>query len=188
MTDPGAVSVATQQPPASDPPADQKSPLDILEEILGDAAKKGGAGAAAGAVPTSDAPNTPADPTMSADRQAQPPPPPQEPAMTIEEAEAIKQAHLEADQVALQQKVAELQTITQTPQYQARVEQNTAAATTSEEQTNSQAGFEIVQLEHKKIPDPQLAPVAPVEPVAVESTPAEVVPVEPVPPQPPPQT
>lgn len=125
-----------QTPPqnaATDP--NQKSPLDILEEILSEK------GASAG------------DPGGMQAEASVAPVVPEPPQPTAEELAQLEAARLAQDQAELQQKQAELQTITQTPQYQARVEQEEAAKQQHDQQETAQEGFEIKQIEHTKIAD-----------------------------------
>jgi hypothetical protein len=183
MTDPGQTPTPPADPtsvvpsdstaPAADPNAPQKSPLDILEEILGDAAKSGaapGAGAAPGTAGSADAPAEPPKPQI-----------PAEPQISPEELAAKEAAQKAKDEADILQKQAELQTITQTPEYHARVEQNAAAEASAHEHDTDGQGFEIIQLEHKKLPDVQVqADPVPAQPVAAPVEPVA----EPVPSQP----
>lgn len=113
-----------------------QSPLDVLEQILNDQK----AAAQMPAVPGSEvgAPQAPPPTTQ----------PPQPTAQEVAELEA--QRHLE-DQAELQEKISELHQITDTPAYQARVQQDATAQAETTATEASQAGFEIVQLDHTKI-------------------------------------
>ncbi len=158
MTDPAPIT----QPPATPLPADPaagggKSPLDMLEQILKDQKQEG-----------AEAPATPvAAPVV-----------PAEPLISPEELQAQQAAHKAQDEVDLKAKIAELETIKQTPEYQARVEQNAQAQTQAEEAHSGQEGFEIRQLDHTKVPETQ--PEVPTVPVAPAEQPQESPPVTPV--------
>jgi hypothetical protein len=114
----------------------QKSPLDMLEDILADAqkkdqAKKGEVEAAAKAE---------AEAKAAAEKAAQ------EAAL---EQEKVRQQ--QEDEALLHQKQEELKTIVETPEYQARVEQQTAEEQKHADETAAGAGFQITQLGHTKI-------------------------------------
>lgn len=127
------------QPPSTDPAqagAPQKSPLDMLEDILADAqkkdqAKKGETEAAAKAE---------AEAKAAAEKAAQ------EAAL---EAEKLRQQ--QEDELQLKQKQEELKTIVETPQYQARVDQQQAEEQKHAAEDAAGAGFQITQLGHTKI-------------------------------------
>lgn len=130
---------STLQP--GDSPPDQ-NPLDVLESILAEAKQKagqkapGGEGSGMGQV---DSP--PAVTTDPATPPVPPPPTPEE----IAAKEAAHQAEIE------QQKQQLMAQITQTPEYQAKVQQDAEKA---EEESQSSAGgdgFQIQQLQHTKI-------------------------------------
>lgn len=141
-SDPQLIASSPTQPTDAEASPDQ-NPLDILESILAEAKQKASQNAPTGegadgsdraSIPTTD----PNDPTAS---PPQPPPSPEE----IAAKEATHQAEIE------QQKQQLMAQITQTPEYQARVEQEAEKA---EEQSKSVAGgdgFQIQQLQHTKI-------------------------------------
>ncbi len=109
--------------------AGQQNPLDVLEDILNDAKKKSGGG----------------DPD-EAKKKAE-----EEEAQKLAEVEAAEQQQRAKDAQALKQQIAGLSAIKETPQYQARLEQD---AEKQEQQQQDQAdgeGFEIRQLGHTKI-------------------------------------
>jgi len=129
MTDDQQNTSATPQP-TSTPAGDDKNPLDVLEDILKEAKAKG---AAKNTGPT-----------------------PEEIAAQ-EEAEALKQAqqmqaeHRVQDQQEILVQISELDTIKDTPEYQAKVQQEQAAKDEKAEEQQSQDGFQIYQVGHKKI-------------------------------------
>lgn len=134
---------STPQPPQpGDSPPDQ-NPLDVLESILAEAKQKAGQKVPAGEVsgggdPVASTSTTTTDP---ASPPAPPPPTPEE----IAAQEAAHQAEIE------QQKQQLMAQISQTPEYQAKVQQDAEKA---EEETQSAAGgdgFQIQQLQHTKI-------------------------------------
>ncbi len=122
---------STPTDPAN-PGAPQKSPLDILEDILGKDPNAAGA-----AVP--DASPAPADA------------PPSQPQPTLEEIRALEQEMAVRDQAALAAKQAEMASITESPEYQVRVTQDEAAAEQTATASDALEGFEIKQLDHTKI-------------------------------------
>lgn len=114
----------------------QKSPLDMLDELLKDA--KGGA-------PAGDA----ADPAVAEATAA----------AATAQAEAGDQAlvdelgalHKEKDEAALQAEVDRLASIKNSPEYQARTEQATAQEATDQQSAADNQGFDIKQVGHTKI-------------------------------------
>lgn len=133
------VSVSAPVPSGSDPSGQpQKNPLDVLEELLNDA--KAGAQAPAGVAP--------AAPDQSATPLAAP-----EPAGPTPEQLAQMEAEREAqDQAEAQAKLNEIQSVQSTPEFQARIQQDQAAVQQKAQETTAQDGFEIIQLDHTKIP------------------------------------
>lgn len=129
----------TSQPfPKSPAPTGQKSPLDILEEILNEAdAQEDGDTAAAGA------------PKAGATPAAEPQVPDAEIQAQIKQQE---EQHKQQDAIALQQKIEELKTITQTPEYQAAQTQDHAKEEKLHQEEEERAATEIRQLQHTKIP------------------------------------
>ena len=124
----------TQQPTAT-PAADDKNPLDILEELLKDS---GGGGAAGGSKPAAE-PSKPGELTE------------EELAQKRAEFEEIKaeQNIEDAEQLVKQKEL--LKTLTQTPAYQARVQQEEEKVVETKTAEEASAGFEITQLDHDKI-------------------------------------
>lgn len=143
MTDSNPV-VPAAPAAANSSPAPTKSPLDILEEILNDPSKKAVQPAAAAA--TGAPPPNPGEP-VPAESALPPIPQPSE-----AEILAQQQAQLIKDQAELITEQANLQTIVDTPAYQARVQQAAATAEESQRQALAGQGFEIKQLDHTKIP------------------------------------
>ncbi|NCN06847.1 MAG: hypothetical protein GW946_03330 [Candidatus Pacebacteria bacterium] len=125
----------TQQPTAA-PAADDKNPLDILEELLKDS---GGGGAAAGGSKPAAQPSKPGELTE------------EELAQKRAEFEEIKaeQNIEDAEQLVKQKEL--LKTLTQTPAYQARVQQEEEKVVEIKTAEEASAGFEITQLDHDKI-------------------------------------
>jgi hypothetical protein len=116
--------------PTATPATPQKSPLDVLEEILGNAPGE------TGAQP---------DPAAQAAATA-----------AAEEAEKQRLAaeiarQREADQQALQTKLGELANISQTPAYQARVQQDEQKKQEAAQKQADNDGYEIHQLTKMKI-------------------------------------
>jgi hypothetical protein len=128
--DPQATPAAgTTTPPASDPAPSaggKQSPLAILEEILDESKKASSAQDAAQ--------------EQKATEAAQ-----------LAEAKANMAAKIEQDQTLIQQQLAQLQTIQDTPQYQARMTQEEAKKDQAEDSQDGLAGHEIRQIKHTKI-------------------------------------
>lgn len=101
----------------------QKSPLDVLETILDEAKSK----------------------TRTVNQQEQ-----QEEQQRQELAQQDAQQKAE-DAQKLRQQIEELKTVTQTPAYQARVEQEQEKQEEQEKEKQEQQGYQIVQLEHTKV-------------------------------------
>ncbi len=121
---------------AADAPADdqsQKSPLDILEELLKESGNSG-----ASSQPTAPAAE-PGQPTE------------EEKAKKLEELQEkmAEQAIEDKENIAKQQEL--LESLKQTPQYQARVQQNEEKAQTEADKDTAGQGFEITQLKHDKV-------------------------------------
>lgn len=138
--DAGAASDAGATP--ADPQAPQKSPLDILEELLKDSKKgaDGGAGDASG----SDAASTSSAET----------PPPATGEMTPEERAALDAKIAEQaakDQQVMQQTLQGLESVKTSPQYQAKVEQETKQAEEKQHEDEEHDGHQIRQLGHTTI-------------------------------------
>lgn len=121
--------------PATSQP--QKSPLDILEEILKD---KGGAGQADATSVVSA--TTTIDPAkLEAEQEA----------VKLAEVKVLEQQRLQEDQAEIATRQAELQQAKDTPAYQARVQQAQVETQQASDQTQAQSGHEIKQLQHIKV-------------------------------------
>ncbi len=116
-------------------PTSGTNPLDALEAILEQAKAKSGAGQ------KGDADGAKVTGTAEAESEAQ------------RQADflAMQAASQAADVIALEEKMADLQQVTQSPQYQARVEQNAAQEETQALHQQKHDEFEIRQLGHTKI-------------------------------------
>jgi len=113
---------------------DDKNPLDVLEELLKDS---GGGSGAAPADPKKDLKEGElTDEELAEKRQA------------FEEKKA-EQTKVDAEDI-VQQKVL-LQSIKETPEYMARVQQDQDKADSAQSNEEASAGFEINQLGHDKI-------------------------------------
>ena len=119
--------------------APQSNPLDALEAILQQAKTKP-AGGTPGVAPAPAA-STQLDAAAVAAAEAQ------------KEAElaALEATQKAGDAVQVQAKLADLQQVTQSPEYHARVEQDAAQQQAHATQQHDQAEFEIHQLGHTKI-------------------------------------
>lgn len=109
--------------------SDDKNPLDVLEELL----KDSGAGGAK---------TDPAKPAELTEEELE------QKRIEFEQKQA-EQAQVDAQQLEQQKEL--LQTIKDTPQYQARVQQQEEAAAESEQKQQASDGFEITQLDHDKV-------------------------------------
>ncbi len=143
MTDqpqqPAAPTPSPVDPTAAQAPAG-KSPLEMLEEMLqATQAQQPAATPAPTQTAAAPAPQAGATPPV-AEPQLDP--------AVIAQAQADSNAQ---DQVDLKAKLEELKTISQTPEYQARVAQNQAAVNEEAQQQSAIQGYEIHQLDHKKI-------------------------------------
>lgn len=140
-SDPMQIVSSPTQPIDSQAPPDQ-NPLDVLESILAEAKQKAGQKAPAGEGSGMGQVDSP--PAVTTDPATPPVPPPPTPE-EIAAKEAAHQAEIE------QQKQQLMAQITQTPEYQAKVQQDAEKA---EEESQSSAGgdgFQIQQLQHTKI-------------------------------------
>lgn len=139
MTDPAATT---------QPPADQ-NPLDVLESLLAQAKQKGAAGAGTVAPPSNAVAGAPDDPSL-AGLTTETSDPNAEPIVTQRTPEEL--AVLEAErqeQIAAQR--AQMQAeIAQTPEYQARLQQE-AEKKQTDANTAADDGFKINQVDHTKI-------------------------------------
>lgn len=128
-------STASQDPPQ--PPAG-KDPLAVLEELLAKqkASSSGGAGAGGGAGQAA----APDGPT-----------PDQEKATQQEELKRLEAEAAAKDEALLQAHFHKFEEVKASPQYQARVAQDQAKKEEKEQRHDENEGFEIYQLETKKI-------------------------------------
>lgn len=122
----------TDQSQTTNPTSDDKNPLDVLEEILKDAKAKGGAG---------NAPSGPSPEELAAEEEAR----------QLAEAQQVMAEKQNEDQQQIVQQIQELQTITQTPENQARLGQINDKKKKEESQKAAGEGFEIEQLGHSKV-------------------------------------
>lgn len=130
--------IAPAAPPAAGAakdPTNGTNPLDALEAILEQAKAKSSTGQKGGA--DADKPTDTAEAEAEAQRQA--------------DLLAMEEASKAADAIALQEKMVDLQQVTQSPQYQARVEQNAALEQTQAIHQQKHDEFEIRQLSHTKM-------------------------------------
>lgn len=116
---------------SSDP---TKSPLDILEEILG----KSGAG-------VSDADRAEADQTVAAQKEDT------QQLAAQQQYEVVLQEQQAKDNAAIQEKTQELASIIQTPAYQARVQQEATEHQQQELKDEELDGYEVNQIAHTTI-------------------------------------
>jgi hypothetical protein len=136
---PAPVPAANQ---AANPAAAGKSPLEILEEMLQASRTQGAAALDTNALdggqpPAAAAPTDPGAPA--------------EPQPTQADTQAAMDAHALVDQEQIQQQLAQMQEIKNTPAYQARVAQDTAKATEEASKSAQGDGFQIKQLGHTKL-------------------------------------
>lgn len=119
--------------------AAKKSPLEILEEILAESQQKAAAGGEGG--PQNGDGQPLAVDEVGRDEAAR------------QEALAAEQeaAKLAQDKVALEQKIAELKALDQTPENQARLAQLKAEAASHDGELEAQEGFEIRQVSHDQV-------------------------------------
>lgn len=108
-----------------------QNPLDVLEEILNDAKNKG---------QKSD-PNAPTPEQIAAQKEVE----------ELKKAEALMQERQQEDVQKMVEQIGELDSIKQTPEYQARVEQIEEKKQEEVSQQQAQDGYEIEQLQHTKI-------------------------------------
>ena len=125
--------VAATQNPAS---SDDKNPLDVLEELLKDSGGSGGGGAAG------DPPKPELKPGELTDEEL---------AQRREEFEQKKAIQTAEDTQKLAEQQELLKTLTQTPQYQARVQQEADHDAASAKEEEAGEGYEVTQLKHDKI-------------------------------------
>lgn len=112
-----------QNPPAQ---PGGKNPLDVLEEILNQSKKEDTA--------------QQAEAQQAAAEQAE-----------MAQAQQEMAAQRREDQAKIQQQLEQLKTIEDTPQYQARVEQEAAKVQEKQDSENGTKGNEIRQIQHTKI-------------------------------------
>ncbi len=121
-TDPAA---SADDSAASDQP--QKNPLDVLEELLKDSGS-------AGADPKAVAKQTEEDKARQMEELQQ---------------KIAQQAAIDEQKIAEQQKL--LESLKETPQYQARVQQEEQKVQDKSQEDSAGKGFEITQLDHDKV-------------------------------------
>ncbi len=122
-------------PAGGAPAGDQKNPLDVLEELLKESQAKIGP---PGGGKAADAPAEPAGPT------------PEQLQQQAELEERLRQQAV-LDQQAIEKRRIELLGLKDTPQYQARVQQDQAKADDLQSKDTAGQGFQILQLDHTKI-------------------------------------
>ena len=128
MTDDQQNTPATPMPkPAA--PADDKNPLDVLEDILKDAKAKG----------TNQKGPSPEE--IAAQQEAE----------ALQKAQQMQAEHRVQDQQEILAQISQLETIKDTPEYHAKVEQEQQAQEEKADEQQAQDGFQIYQLGHKKI-------------------------------------
>ncbi len=122
---------------------DNKNPLDVLEELLNQssagagAAKSGNAALSAElAAKAKEAEEKKLADELEAKRQ---------------ELEQKQQDQIEADKLKLAEQIAAMAGIKDSDQYKARVQQDTDKKVADESKTSAGDGYEIDQLEHKKV-------------------------------------
>lgn len=115
----------------------QKSPLDVLEEILNES-KQGGEG-------TPAVPSGPTPEELAAQQQAA------EQAALLAQAQTQMEQAKARDEQELKAQLTELQQAYQSPQYHEAVRQKTEKQQSDDQQKSDSAGYDIKQLEHKKI-------------------------------------
>jgi len=155
-SDPAAASVTDAAPAQSGTGTSKsgdKSPLDILEEILQE----------------SDA-EAAAEQAQAAQAEA-------EKAAKLAELERQAEEQRARDAAMLHQQLADLKTIEETPENQARVQQNEARQRAADEAKAQAEGFGIFQLGHMKVPEAELTQTAqPTQPAdSTNNQPAEAV-------------
>lgn len=155
MTDPVSQPATNAPQISSDPAAsaaDQKSPLDILEQLLKDS-KKDDATAPAASNPGASDPggivgSGASEAAPGGDAAAQPA------VLTpeqIAELDAKLAAQRELDQQKVEQTLHELDSVKVSPQYQARVQQQEEEAHQKQEEAIEHDGHQIHQIGHTKI-------------------------------------
>lgn len=126
--DPNLAVMPGTAPASGTPAADQKSPLDLLEDILGDPKADAAASPEGGAAP----PDIPPGPSL-------------------EEIAAMEAQQAQLDQVAAQAKLDEIHAEVESSQHQTQVQQDQATHQADEAKASEQAGFAINQVGHTKI-------------------------------------
>ncbi len=132
-SDPAAIPTQTQTTnQAVDPAAPQKSPLDVLEEILNEAQAKQSATAAEN--------EQSAEAQKAAEEEAK-----------LAEVKAQEAAQVQQDLIATEQQKQAIQAETNSDAYKARVQQETQKKTDEEHHAEETKGYEIIQLGHTKV-------------------------------------
>lgn len=144
MTD----STGQTKPAKTNQAGQQQDPLAVLENILNEAKEQKGSGqapdlvgASKSAQSKSNQPSAEELAKLEAEKKQK------------EEAERQRQAQLEAERLRLieEQKRKLEQELKQTPQYQARVQQEAEKAEEEKQHASAGEGYEIKQLKHTKI-------------------------------------
>lgn len=125
---------------ATTPAAPSKSPLEILEEMLQASRTQGPAALDTNALDGGQPAASPAAPAAA-----------EEPQPTQADTQAAMDAHAIVDQEQIQQQLAQMQEIKNTPEYQARIAQDSAKATEEASKNAQGDGFQIKQLGHTKL-------------------------------------
>lgn len=138
MSDDSQLPQDPAQQPAAPAGDDQKNPLDVLEELLAQSQASAGGGAPALGQPATN-PTAPPEPDSAevARQEAE------------RQAAAAQQEQVDQQEIAAQRQA--LEAVKETPEYQARVQQIEEEKAEQTQQHANQDGFEVNQLEHKKI-------------------------------------
>lgn len=119
--------------PTTQAPVDDKNPLDVLEDILKEAKAKGGKG--------DDQPTGPTPEELAAQKET-------EDLAAATQVMAQKKAE---DQIQIVEQIKELQTISDTPEYKAKVGQEEGEKATKDAQDAASEGYQINQVGHSKV-------------------------------------
>ncbi len=138
MSDSQNQSDPNTQAPTTPSSANQKNPLDALEQILKEAKQKADQGKD-GAVAAPDTAEPPAQ-TQAEEEAAK---------MAVIQQKAVEQGAV--DQQAIEHQLAALQQVVTTPEYQARVSQDEQKKISDEEKNKHADDNAIIQLGHTKV-------------------------------------
>lgn len=147
---------SSSQPVATTPSDDKRDPLQVLEELLAERQQsvQGGDTGSSNSpnLPTGSTPLAPPTPLPGEPPAPNIPPPIDETTKAQMEADLLlaEQAQEEKDEQEIEVQKQALENIKQTPEYQARVQQEQSDEEQSKQEQSAQDGFEIVQLSHKK--------------------------------------